>query len=100
MLAQRHKMRKADGLAPCPVQHGRDQCARLRDKGQLPRLRIDVGKAGVQALVRRQQADAIGPDDPQQVRLGRVQHGLLLRVVHAGGHDHGGAGAQPCQLVN
>ena len=98
MLAQRYEVREADGARACPVEHRRHQGARLRDKSEPTRQRIGGRKAGVQADVRAQQADAVGPQDAQQMRPGSSQHGTLLRRVHAGRQYHGRSGAELAQF--
>jgi hypothetical protein len=99
-LAQRHEVREADAAAARPVEQGRHQCARLRDEGQRARGGIDMRKAGVETDVRRQQAQAVGAQDAQQVPARGVEHGLLLLGRQPGGHHDGGARAQPAQRVD
>ena len=89
------KCEKPMPRAAGPVEHGGDQRARLRDEGQLAGQRVGVREAGVQPDVRRQQAEAVGPEDAQQVRPRGVEHGLLLRGVEPGGeHDRGARAAR------
>jgi hypothetical protein len=96
-LAQRDEVREAHAAPARPVEQGRHQRAGLRHECQLPRLRAHVGEAGVQADVRRQQAQAVGPEDAQQVRARRVQHGLFHGRFEAGGQHHGGPRAARAQ---
>ena len=98
MLAQRDEMREPDALGVGPVQHRGHQGARLRHKGQLTRPGVDVRKACVQPGVRREQADAVGAQHPQQMRARGRQHGLLVLGRQAGAQHHGGAGATRRQL--
>ena len=100
VLAQRDEVREADGSGARPVEHRGHQRARLRNEGQLAGRGIGVREAGIQADVRRQQADAVGAQDAQQVRAGGVQHGFLLRRVQPGSQYHRGARSECAQLAD
>ena len=87
-FTERDKVREADAARARPVEHGGDECTRLRHERQLSRQRADVREAGIEAQVRHQHADAVGPEDAQRVHVRCVEHGLLLRASEAGGqHD-------------
>ena len=66
-----------------------DTPPRLREEGQLPGRRIHVREAGVQSDTLRDQAQAVGAADAQQVRVRGIQLGLLLRRPEASGQRHG-----------
>ena len=69
----------------------------MRHEGQTTGLGADVGEAGVELGVRRQQAQAVGPEDAQQVLSRCIEHGLVLRLRQAGGEDDRGARAALAQ---
>ena len=97
VLTQRDAVRKADAAPGRPVEHGGDQRAGLRHEGQGAGAGVHVREAGVQADVRRQQAQAVGPQDAQQVAPGGIEHGRLGGSVQPGGQHHGGARAAHAQ---
>ena len=102
--AERNELGKAHAMRVGPVEHARHQRARLRHEGDLAGRRPHVGKAGVQAQSRHEQPHAVGAEDAQQMRLGRLQHGqaqrLLAHGVDAGSHDDGRARAQRAQFAD
>ena len=57
-------------------------------------------EARIQAEVRRQQSEAIGPKNTQQMRSGRGEHRLFLRGAQTRRHYDSGARAEPAQFVN
>jgi hypothetical protein len=98
VLAQRYQLRKPDAPRACPIEHRGDERARLRDEGDVAGDRIGVGKGGVQAQPRRHQADAVGAEQPQQVRPGCRQGLGLLCGGEAGRHHDGRAGADGAEF--
>ena len=66
-----------------------------------------MGEAGVEGDAGHHDSQAVGPDDAEQMRPGRGQHGpgqfpAMGRVAFrkAGGDDHHRLGAPPAQLVD
>ena len=72
-------MRKSDAARLRPVQHRGDHASRLADEGQISGWGSNVCKAGIQTEASHDHTDAVGSDDPQQVRLRRGEH-LLLKL--------------------
>ncbi len=86
-------MGKADATTIGPIEHGRHQGPTLRHEREAAGRHLGVGKTGVESCMGRQQAQAVGPQDAQQVLARRIQHGLLLCLGKPGGQHNGGAGA-------
>jgi hypothetical protein len=97
-FAERHHQREADAPRLRPVQDRGDERAGLRDEGDVAGECVGVRKGGVQADVRRQQADAVRSEDPQQEWPGGVERHLLLRCAEPGGHHDRGARPEPAEL--
>ncbi len=97
-LAERGEVREADAARAGPVEQRGHQRARLGQEGDVAGGRTDMREARVEPQVRRDQPDAVGAQHAQQVRPGRIEHGLLLRGVEAGGDDHRGARAARAEL--
>jgi hypothetical protein len=76
-VAQRHHVRETHAARLRPVDDGRDDRARLRHEGEPPAPRRQVREAGVEAMPRHHDADAVRPHDAQQMRLGSVEQRLL-----------------------
>ena len=110
-VAEGHDMGKADAAMGRPIQHGRRDRAGLGHERDVTGRRLQMGKAGIQADRRYNQADAVWPEQPQEIGLGCIQQGLfallpaLLTVritgfAKAGGDYHGGTGSAPSQLFD
>ena len=107
-VTQRDEMREADAARRRPVQHGGHHGARLGDEGDVAGARCYMCEAGVQPGARRHDAQAVRPDDAQQVRLCRVQRclpqcaaapvAIVVGRTQAGGDDDGGFRAARAQL--
>ena len=106
-VSERDEMREADLVRTSPVEHRRAERAGLRDEGEPARQRVDVGEGRVQAGPGHHETQAVGPQDPQQVRSSRIEHPLLERSFlalgsgrHARCEDHHGPGSQLSELLD
>jgi len=99
-------VRKADPARHCPIEHRRDHRARLTEESDFPRRGCQVGEGGVEPEARHHDADAVRPDDPQEMRLCRLEcrplqaAALLAELAKTGGNDDGSASAELTQLAN
>ena len=80
-VAERDELRETDASRLRPIEHGGDQRARLRHERDLAGQGAGMREAGVESEAGNEKADAVGPKDAQQMRLGRGQHRLLQRVA-------------------
>ena len=73
-----------------PFEQARHDGARLRDQGEIADRRHARGKAGIEVRARRQDAEAIGADEPEAGRTSRLLAGVGKRtfsVSKPGGDD-------------
>ena len=74
--SERDDMREADIAARGPVEHrSRDRTGLASRRRCCPAGR-EMGKARIDASAGRHDAEAVRPDDSQQIRLCRIQHRL------------------------
>ena len=77
-IAKRNKVREAHFTLLRPVQNGVRDGGGLRDKRQLAALDRDRRKAGVQALPRRQQSQAVGTEQTHLITGGALEQRRVL----------------------
>ena len=105
-IPQRHHVRKADPARHCPIEHRCDHRAGLTEESDIARRGRQVGEGGVEPEARHHDADAVRPDNPQEMRLCRREcrllqaTALLAELAKTGGNDDGGARAELAQLAN
>ena len=106
-VAHGDQVREADALGGAPVGQAGQHRARLRHRRDPSGLEAGRPEAGVEAEPRHGVADAVRPDDPEQMRPCRAQDALApARVVlarrgaaaRAGGDDDGDLGAALAEL--
>src|ERR1700757_3078886 len=99
-------MREADAARDCPIEHRSNHRTRLAEKRDLSCRCRQVRKSGIEAKRRYHDADAVGPDNTQQMGLGGVESGLrermprLAELAKTGGNDDGRAGPSPAKLAD
>ena len=106
-VAHRDQVREADALGRPPVGQTGQHGARLRHRRDPSGLEPARPEAGIQSDARHGVADAVRPDDPEQMRPRRPQDALapagvvLARrgaAARAGGDDDGDLGAALAEL--
>ncbi len=91
-------MAEADAAFLGPVdQRGGDR-PRLRDQREPAGARGEMRDAELEPDAGDHQPDGVRPDDPQQMRPRRVQHGLTQRPVDPGAQHHRRAPAAGAEL--
>lgn len=70
-------MGKPDATRGRPIQHRGYHRARLADKGDVAGGWRQMRETGVETDFGHHDADGIGANEPQQMRAGRVEGGLL-----------------------
>ncbi len=104
--AERGNVGEADAAARRPVEHGRDNGARLRDEGDIALAGLNMAERGVEPVPRRHDAETIGPRDAQQMWPRRFEHlrlkraAFLTEFAETRRDDDGGPGAAPSQFVD
>ena len=99
-------MRKPDAARYCPVEHRRDHCARLADEGKVPHRCCQMRKGSIEPQSRHHYADTVRPHDAHEVRLCRLERGLLqsgapLAELPEAGRNHDGCARTPfSQLID
>ena len=100
-VAERDDMREADAARRRPIEHRGDHRAGLADEGDVARRRREMRKARVEPDAGHDDADAVRPDEAQQMRPRGVEHGLLQRAARfaqfaepGGDHDSGPGAAR------
>ena len=105
-VAERDHAREADRAIGGPVEHRRHHRSRLRHEREVSRSRRQVREAGVDAVRRRHESDAVGAHDAHAARACRVEHRALERgplgpaLAKPGGEDDHGAGAALGELTD
>ncbi len=74
-VAHRDNVREADAMCMRPVDEPRHERTGLREKGGVAFVRHALGEARIDADSRQDQAEAVGADNPQAIRLSRLECG-------------------------
>jgi hypothetical protein len=95
-VAEGEDVGEAEAAGGGPVEDGGGDRPGLGDEGEVAGLRRQMHEARVDALRRRDEADAVRTEDAHEMRLGRLKHLLLegmagsgLAFAEAGGDDDG-----------
>ncbi len=101
-VAQRDDVGKTEMVFRRPVyQRGRDR-ARLRQKRDIAGPGRHMRKSGIEPGRRDHQPERVRPDDAEEIRAGRLEHGLAQAVFvrQPRGDDHSGARAPGTEIAN